>query len=239
MHRKYCDGFGTKKSKKELGKSWTCPKCKKHIHSKRDRHVEICDGLGAGAHKRKSGPGQAWSKGKTLEEIHGLEKAKEIKARIGIVTDSKKRAWSSPEFKEKLSLSAKRQGLGGPTKRGGRGKHGRYKGIWCDSSWELAWVIFHLDHGIPFERNSKGFDYEHNGKMRKYYPDFVFSDGQYVEIKGWLTEEFKSKMIFFPHPLKVVMYEDIKNILDYVHKSYGKNFVKLYQKLDTPYDVLV
>ena len=32
---------------------WTCPKCGHHIHSKRERHLEICDGLGPGASKRK------------------------------------------------------------------------------------------------------------------------------------------------------------------------------------------
>ena len=32
------------------------------------------------------------------------------------------------------------------TKEFGYGKHGWYKEYWCDSSWELAYVIYNLDY---------------------------------------------------------------------------------------------
>ena len=57
-----------------------------------------------------------------------------------------------------------------------------YKGYWCDSSWELAYVIYNLEHNIKFERNKQGFEYEFENKKYKYYPDFILEDGTYVEV---------------------------------------------------------
>ena len=208
---------------------WTCPKCRRHIHSRRERHVEICDGLGPGAHRRKRGPGQGWNKGKTLAEIYGDERSEEIRAKLRVRTDAKRLAQQAPSYREKCRLAAKKNGLGGPTKRGGRGKHGWYKGIWCDSSWELAWVLYHIDHGISFVRNDIGFEYTFNSKNRKYFPDFVLDDGTYVEVKGWITEEFKQKLLAFPHPIRVISRHEMAPFLEYVIMTYGPNFVELYQ----------
>ena len=59
---------------------------------------------------------------------------------------------------------------GGYRKGSGRGKKGRYKGYWCDSSFK-------------FERNSESFKYNFQGKDHKYYPDFKIDD-TFFEIKG-------------------------------------------------------
>ena len=86
--------------------------------------------------------------------------------------------------RQKLSEYAKsRKNFGGYVKGSGRGKQGRYKGIWCDSSWELAFVIYHLDHNIPFERNWNKFEYQYEGQTHLYVPDFVYPDGTYIEVK--------------------------------------------------------
>lgn len=230
-HQKYCDGFGTKKDKNKKRADWRCPKCNKHIHSQRERHVELCDGLGAGAHKRKKGPGKGWFKGLTLEEIHGEERAKEIRKKLkhSLSLPSANAYKQNPEYKKSLSEQAKKQGLGGPTKRGGRGKHGWYQGYWCDSSWELAWVLYCLDHGIEFERNKQGFPYNFKGKVKKYYPDFLLPDGSYVEIKGYLSSEFEIKRKSFPHPLKVLAQDEMRPILEYAVSVYGKNYIELYE----------
>jgi predicted RNA-binding Zn-ribbon protein involved in translation (DUF1610 family) len=135
-HKKYCDGLGTRLDEKKKSAAWTCPKCNKHIHSRRERHVEICDGLGGGALKRRKGPGRHWSKGKTYEEIYG-PLADQMRMKVSQPSEAKVAANQSPEKRKKSSETAKRIGLGGPTKRGGRGKFGWYKGYWCDSSWEL------------------------------------------------------------------------------------------------------
>ncbi len=111
----------------------------------------------------------------------------------------------------------------------GRGKHGWYKGYWCDSSWELAWVIYHIDHEIKFERNKVGFEYIFEDKKRKYYPDFI-KDGIYYEIKGYINNQVLEKIKQFPWKLVVLTKHDIKYILEYVISKYGRNYITLYNK---------
>ena len=120
---------------------------------------------------------------------------------------------------------------GGPRKGGGHGKHGWYKGYWCDSSWELAWVIYNLDHGIKFERCKEKFEYEFEGKKYNYYPDFKLENGTYVEIKGYSTSRWcaKSDQVSPKISLYVIDRQKIQMFIDYVKSKYGKDFIKLYQ----------
>ena len=111
----------------------------------------------------------------------------------------------------------------------GRGKSGWYKGYWCDSSWELAYVIYNLDHNIEFERNKEGFEYEYNNEKHKYYPDFILEDGTYVEIKGYKSEITNAKIKYFPHKIKLIYKENIKYYLNYVIEKYGNKFIKQYE----------
>lgn len=68
----------------------------------------------------------------------------------------------SEETKQKISATAKVNKLSGGYREGsGRGKKGIYKGYYCDSSWELAYVIYNLEHDIKFERNTQTFEYEY------------------------------------------------------------------------------
>src|SRR5258708_639911 len=82
----------------------------------------------------------------------------------------------SPEIearrREKLSDEARRRQLGRYRERSGRGKKGRYKGYWCDSSYELAFVLYALDEGLWFERNWTSFPYAFQGHSRTWIPDF-------------------------------------------------------------------
>jgi hypothetical protein len=117
---------------------------------------------------------------------------------------------------------------GGYKEGSGRGKSGWYKGYWCDSSYELAWVVYNLDHNIPFERNKKRYEYEWEGKTRQYIPDFVLGD-QVVEIKGYMTEQVKIKAQAVPN-LKILLKEDIQKELEYVKRIYGKDYIQMYKK---------
>lgn len=69
----------------------------------------------------------------------------------------------------------------------GYGKSGKYKGIHCDSMWELAYLIYCLDHNINIKRNTEWFSYIDNNKKRAYNPDFIVN-GELIEIKGIHTE---------------------------------------------------
>lgn len=66
------------------------------------------------------------------------------------------------------------------------GKRGLYKGIQCDSGWELAFVIYCVDNNIDIKRCKKYFTYFTNdGIEHRYYPDFIINDSTIVEIKGY------------------------------------------------------
>lgn len=135
---------------------------------------------------------------------------------------------------EKLKKIAKDRNLGGYVRGSGRGKKGWYKGFWCDSSWELAWIIYNLDHKIEFKRNSIGFDYLYEGKTKKFYPDFIMN-GSYYEIKGRknfdsLGEKDKQKIKQFKQKLIVLYQEEMKPYLEFVIGKYGKDFIRLYEK---------
>ena len=86
-------------------------------------------------------------------------------------------------------------------RNGGEAKRGYYKGVWVDSSWELAFLIYHLDKGNEIIRNTKNFPYKWRQGIQYYRPDFIV-DGQYVEIKGYLDyakakfgEDFADKLL--------------------------------------------
>lgn len=108
----------------------------------------------------------------------------------------------------------------------GRGKKGWYNGIFCDSSWELAYIIYCTDHNIPITRNLEKRQYEYNGQILNYIPDFVV-DGKLVEIKGYKTEQWMAK--YKANNDIIVLYEtDMHCIIKYVTDTYGKNFVRFY-----------
>lgn len=71
----------------------------------------------------------------------------------------------------------------GYRKNAGRGKRGYYKGLYCMSSWELAWVVYQLEHGLNVEQCKDKFKYTMNGEIHHYTPDFII-DGVYYEIKN-------------------------------------------------------
>lgn len=137
-----------------------------------------------------------------------------------------------PQYRQKLSSNISKSGKGksGGLRHGsGRGKKGWYNGYWCDSTWELAYVIYCLDHDISILRNSQGFEYTFEGKSHKYYPDFILEDGLYLEIKGYMTEQNKEKIRQFRGRLEIIGKNEIKPYLDYVIEKYGKEFVDLYE----------
>lgn len=125
---------------------------------------------------------------------------------------------------------SKRPKTGGYNKGSCKSYGGYYKGIWCDSTYELAWVIYNLDHKISFERNKVGFPYKTpDGKDHKYYPDFKQGD-QYIEIKNYLKENDEYKFQYFPHNLIILFGNDLQEQFSYVRSEYGKDLKSLYTK---------
>lgn len=132
----------------------------------------------------------------------------------------------STATKGKLSRIAIESGLGGRVEGSGRGKKGWYKGFFCDSSWELAYLVYQLDHSVKIERCKEVRFYEWEGKQRKYYPDFIVED-KIVEIKGYKTKQWEAK--YSANSDVIVLYEkELRPYIKYVVDKYGKDFIKLY-----------
>lgn len=158
------------------------------------------------------------------------------KGKKGIYSDEHRRKISeaatgrvaSEESRKKMSDSAKRRGLGGYIPGAGKGHRGRYKGYWCDSSFELAFVIYNIEHNISFERNLDRFEYEYEGKKHKYTPDFK-KDEKYIEIKGYEKPVDLIKYAQVQN-LTVLYKKDIQYMIDYCINKYGKDFINMYEE---------
>jgi hypothetical protein len=210
------------------GKS-ICPYCNKEFPYKGiGTHIWYIHRGRDGKHtcgKPKGTP--AYNKGLTKETSEGVKKAADTyKRRMseGLISPSFLGKKHSKEAKEKLSKS------GGYRKGSGRGKSGWYKGYWCDSTWELAWIIYNIEHGVQFSRNTNGFHYNYREKKYKFFPDFILADGTYVEIKGYMDDKNVEKIKQFNRLLQIIVGKvGIKPYLDYVISKYGKDFKKLYE----------
>ena len=110
---------------------------------------------------------------------------------------------------------------GGYRKGSGRSKHGWYKGIYCDSTYELAYLIYCLDHNINIKRSKKVFEYFIDGKKHQYHPDFEV-DGELIEIKGYHNELVDIKILSVDKPIKILYKKDLEVCFDYILNTYGK-----------------
>ena len=166
----------------------------------------------------------AWNKGLT-KETNKIIFDQAVKYSI-----TQKGRIVSEEAKIKLRKALKESiKTGGYRKGSGRGKSGWYKGYWCDSTYELAFVIYNIDHNIKFKRNTEKFPYEYNNETHNYIPDFILPDGSYIEIKGFNTEKDIFKHKSFPYKLKVLMKNDLQYAFNYVKDRYKiKKFELLY-----------
>lgn len=120
---------------------------------------------------------------------------------------------------------------GGAREGSGVGKSGHYKGIFCNSTWELMWVIYSLDHNINFKR----FPYQLKNKEIVYLPDFLLIDeNKIIEIKGYVDneEKLKKKIILAKEKgfkIEILYKKDLEYTFEYVKNNYVyKNIEELY-----------
>lgn len=244
VHQKYCDGTGTKLDKKKQNLIWICPKCGHNIKNNRQKHLDYCDGSGPRRLKRKNNPVKKGSEEFSKRVSEGLKKKYEadpdFKKRIsqglkqayfeGKITGRASTDEKEIDRRKRISESMKSNPACGGLRHGsGRGKKGWYKGYFCDSSWELTFVIYCLEHGISIVRNQEKFPYQWNNETHYYVPDFIMEDGSYTEIKGYRTEQVEAKINQFPKKLEMIDKYKIKKYLDYVVGKYGENFISLYE----------
>lgn len=165
----------------------------------------------------------SWNQGLTSETDDRIKQA-------SVKISQSLQGVSRPHTEEtRKKISERMKVVGGGYRRGsGIGKSGWYNEIWCDSSWELAFVLWCEIHRKPIVRNTKSYVYEVNGKQHKYYPDFIV-DGEIVEIKGRrvVDEVISAKMAACPQA-RLLLEADMKPILAEVIEKYGNDFCKLY-----------
>jgi hypothetical protein len=176
----------------------------------------------------------AWNRGKTWDAMYSPQVVESQRRRSATWIRAVGEALASAPERErarraKLSMIAKERGLGGYERGSGRGKKGWYRGFWCDSTYELAFVVWALDHEIPFERNLELFPYEYEGRVLHWMPDFLLADGTYIEIKGYLTDQARAKFEYFLRQLMIFTRAELSRMFDYVHQHYGPNLLGLYE----------
>lgn len=147
----------------------------------------------------------------------------------------KNRKYCCQECKDRYWNEVYRPKIGGYRKGSGRGKSGWYKGIYCDSSWELAFVIYHMDHNLHIERCKEKRQYIFDEKTHIYYPDFITDNG-IVEIKGYSTEQWKAKIAQNPD-ITVLYKKEMQPYIDYVVHKYGKDYISLYDGSNPSIDI--
>lgn len=214
-------------------KKTKCKKCGFEItNNNLNKHLNYCNGVGPRTIIRSKSPkkGSIECNQKISKKMKKIFSNYEIREKVSI---SMKVYQKSLSEKEKIERNLKHSKAckgksGGVRPGGGRGKKGWYKGYWCDSSWELAFVIYNLEHDIQFKRNTEGFEYEYEGEIHRYYPDFIIKD-IYYEIKGYATRQFEAKIKQFPYKLKILNKYTIKSYIEYTKEKYGTNFISLYE----------
>lgn len=134
----------------------------------------------------------------------------------------------------KLNISNGTTNRGGGIREGsGRGKSGHYKEFFLNSTYELVYVIYCLDHDIKFERNLKGYSYfdPDRNNWFKFYPDFITDDGL-IEIKGYKTKLTEYKLSGVQEAIKVLYKEDLKEMFDYVKSKTGLPITRFQELYD-------
>lgn len=171
-----------------------------------------------------------WNKGLSKETSQIIARASD-KAKMHGCTNPYNGYASTPEKelerRQKISSSMKSKGSCGGIRQGsGRGHKGWYKGFYCDSTYELAYIVYNLDHNIEFKRCPRTlfYLYEYNGCVHKYYPDFILADNSLVEIKGYHSDVVDLKIQSVKdRPIKVLFKSDLTYAFDYIKQTYNVN----------------
>ncbi len=107
---------------------------------------------------------------------------------------------------------------------------GVFHGVKCDSRWELAVLIYCLDHKMKIKRCEKVFSYMVRGKEHKYYPDFIIGQ-KVIEVKGKFRKNLKAKLCSVKEAGFDVWLIDKETIQPYLEYCYNKYKTERLEKL--------
>ena len=124
----------------------------------------------------------------------------------------------------------------------------KYDDILFESSWELAFYLYHKDKGHKIIKEPCYFSYVYNKQVHHYFPDFKVGN-RYYEIKGnqflkfYKNGKIKTLICVYDetlnglynakykcmkqHKVKIITSVEIKKYLDYVNKYYEIEKFKL------------
>lgn len=206
-------------------KRWCCSNSVNRCPAKREKDSLAKQGKippwKNGVHPRGMKGKHSWNSGKSLTIEHRKKLSKALKGNPRI-----KGFASTPEKetlrKQRISDAAKNGKMGGYRHGSGRSNSSWYESpiagrVYLDSSYEVAFAKFLDRESIPWERNQDRFSYHHDGKERKYIPDFFLPLADcFIEIKGFETELDRTKwrslreqhqktlLVFFEQELKTM-----------------------------------
>jgi hypothetical protein len=111
-------------------------------------------------------------------------------------------------------------------------RSGWYKGFFCQSSWELAWLIYHLDHNEAVVKPKPIPYFGEDGECHNYHPDFEIRKVLH-EVKGYWQNEVEVKVKAAREQGKDIIVwrrNDLKHMISYVKETYGvKKVEDLYE----------
>lgn len=163
------------------------------------------------------------NKGKTLEDLYGIDKANIIKnklrlSKIGHTSWSKIDKNKLEKIKKEASERAYRRHADGWQGSIGRCKKIKYTShiagdVTLDGGWEFIVANYFDKFNITWIKNKKRFRYIYNNKERFYTPDFYLEkENIYIEVKGYETDLDQAKWQQFPEKLDIWKKEKIKEI---------------------------
>lgn len=211
-----------------------CPAIRKKLVENHVDSKEVYKNLSIEKKKK-----MAWNKGLTAETNESVKRGRD-KVRQQFASGERVGTFlgkhHTEETRKKISKNTSASYNYEADRKSGRGKKGYYKGFWCDSTYELAYIIYCLDHNISISRNKEYFIYEYQGKQHRYYPDFVV-EGILIEIKGFSNGAlpFKEQALKLSgRPYKILFPKDLQHIFDYILDTYGKQVDKNISDLYEP-----
>lgn len=111
----------------------------------------------------------------------------------------------------------------------------KYNDLYFDSSWELAFYIYHVDQNISIEREPEKIIYYFNGAKHYYFPDFKINDklfeikSPYLYSKLLIPNTFENAKLNCMTKNNVTIIMDCSKYLTYIKGKYGKNFLKSFK----------
>lgn len=115
---------------------------------------------------------------------------------------------------------------------GNWGKQGHYQQIHCDSTYELAFLLWALRENKNIFRCKLRIPYFYNNSIHHYTPDFQIDD-QIIEIKGYVDERALLKLEAAKQiglKINMITQKEIKFYTEYVRKHYGNCPIREYYK---------